>query len=135
MYRRIPRPCDDSGAVAASACSGGSQAGRGAGHHGVLQSHLPAVKAPAAAGLRRQRSTWRRGAGRPGPVTSTGCSTRCACRWRDGRGLPSGSSGSPSARCRWTGWRSAGTARNAANWRFCAFCHIEAAAPSRAAGP
>ena len=29
--RRIPRPCDDSGAVGASACSGGSQAGRGAG--------------------------------------------------------------------------------------------------------
>ena len=40
----------------------------------------------------------RAGAGRPGPVpsrTSAGCSIRCACRWRDGMGL---SSGSPSAR-------------------------------------
>jgi hypothetical protein len=70
MHRRIPRPCEDSGAAGASACSGGSQAGRGAGHHGVLHSHLPTVKAPAAAGLWRQRSTSRRGAGRPGPVPS-----------------------------------------------------------------
>ena len=44
MHRRILRPCDDGGAVGASARSGGSQAGRGGGHHGVLQSQMPTVK-------------------------------------------------------------------------------------------
>jgi hypothetical protein len=46
---------------------------------------------------------------RPGPVpsrTSAGCSIRCARRRRDGTGLSSGSSGSPSAR-----WRSTGGGR------------------------